>query len=264
MKSADAVKLAQAAMNEWGETLTVDGVPGPKTTAAMEKFDFFVTAQARKVEVPADGKITTGQDPDEGTEPWYRRMFNACLVDEGREAMLASAVRTINGGMGRYLTVANRLRAQNPELFAVILGIIHFKEASCDFRGVLHNGEKIVGTGKKTTIVPKGRGPFASWEDSAVDAIGEHGRWEKLLSNGSNDVGPILYAMERFNGTGYITGAGKAETSPYLWACSNVNDNFGKYVSDGKFSSTASTQSTPGGALLLKEFAKAGTVKVVS
>lgn len=202
--------------------------------------------------------ITTGSDPDEGTEPWYRRMFEACKVNPGKEAQLERTLATIERGMPRYREVAERLGAENVENFAWILGAIHFKEASCDFDGVLHNGEKIVGTGKKTSIVPKGRGPFSSWEDSAVDAIAiESSRWRKLVAGGA-DIGDILWALERFNGTGYITGAGRAETSPYLWACSNINDGRGKYVSDGKFDPTATTGATAGAALILKELARLG------
>ena len=159
------------------------------------------------------------------------------------------------------MTVATLLGAPKPELFAWILGAIHFKEASCSFKGCLHNGERIIGTGKKTTIVPIGRGPFATWEEAAVDAISMNPkRWEKLMG-GSTDIGDILYALERYNGTGYITGSGKAETSPYLWACSNINDGVGKYVSDGKFDSSASTGSSAGSALILKELFKAGKFK---
>lgn len=199
------------------------------------------------------GPLTTGQDPDEGTEPWYRKMFAACQVNADKKQQVANTLALVMQGYDRYLAVAKRLGAVMPENFAWILGAIHFKEASCNFAGVLHNGERIIGTGKKTSIVPIGRGPFATWEDAAVDAIGiESSRWKKLIQGGA-DIGDVLYALERYNGTGYITGAGKAENSPYLWACSNVNDGFGKYVSDGKFDANASTGSSAGAAVILKE-----------
>ena len=258
MNFQDLIKKLQSAMNAQGERLTVDGDPGPKTKAALSHFAVqIVLTPAKAPQVPG-GKVTTGVDSDEGTEAWYRRMFVACQVDPGKEQQLANTLKLIEKGMAQYREVAKRLGAKNPEQFAYILGAVHFKEASCDFRGVLHNGEKIVGTGKKTTIVPIGRGPFATWSDAAVDAIGiESKRWGNLV-NGSTDVGDILYALERYNGTGYISGAGKAETSPYLWACSNINDDRGKYVSDGKFDPNASTQSTCGAALILKTFFNQG------
>lgn len=256
-------RLIQIRLNEKGEKLTVDGEIGPVSQRALAKYD--VKLDVKRAERPAGpetGVLTTGQDPDEGTEPWYRRMFKACKVVEGKEAQLSKTMKLIESGMNHYFEVARRLGARDAQNFAYILGVIHFKEASCDFRGVLHNGEKIVGTGQKTTIVPKGRGPFATWSDAAVDAIGiESSRWKKLIA-GSQDVGDILYALERYNGTGYITGAGREENSPYLWACSNIGDGKGKYVSDGKFDPNASTQSTCGAALILKYFYKQGAFEV--
>lgn len=197
-------------------------------------------------------EITTGQDPDEGSIAWYRRMFLACQVLPEKSKQLKSTVELVESGLAKYLSVAKRLNALDPLNFAWVLGVIHFKEASCNFMGVLHNGEKIVGTDKKTSIVPIGRGPFKYWDDAAVDAIKMNPkRWDKLLK-GSKDIGEILYALERYNGTGYLTGSGKAENSPYLWACSNINDGAGKYVSDGKFDPMAKTGSTCGAALILK------------
>lgn len=256
-------RLVQKRINEQGESLTVDGDFGPVSQRALEKYDVKLDVKRSvDVESPPIGVITTGKDPDEGTEPWYRRMFAACKVVEGKEAQLANTIRTIEKGMDQYFDVARRLRARDVQNFAYILGAIHFKEASCDFRGVLHNGEKIVGTDKKTTIVPKGRGPFATWADAAVDAIGiESSRWKKLIE-GSQDIGDILYALERYNGTGYITGAGREENSPYLWACSNIGDGKGKYVSDGKFDSNASTGSSCGAALILKYVYDQGAFEV--
>lgn len=208
------------------------------------------------------GPVTTGSDPDEGTETWYRRMFEQCRVSPGKETQLKNSIALIHKGMPQYRDVSVRLGAEHVENFAWILGAIHFKEATCDFSGVLHNGERIIGTGRKTSLVPKGRGPFATWADAAVDAIAiESKRWAKLIA-GSNDIGDILWALERFNGTGYITGAGRAETSPYLWACSNINDGRGKYVADGHFDPSADTSKTVGAGLIIKDLSEAGLFKV--
>jgi lysozyme family protein len=265
MKFSDFIKDLQKAMNAQGEALEVDGDPGAKTRAALEEFDASLTVVKVGDEPsapPVDGPITTGQDADEGTAPWYRKMFARCKVSPGKESMLKSAVAQITRGMPQYREVAKRLGAEDVENFSFILGAIHFKEASCDFTGVLHNGERIIGTGKKTSLVPKGRGPFSSWADAAVDAIGiESTRWVKLLAN-EGDIGDVLWALERYNGTGYISGAGKTETSPYLWACSNINDGKGKYVADGHFDSGASTGATPGAALILKNLSESGLFKV--
>lgn len=110
-----------------------------------------------------------------------------------------------------------------------VLAVIHYREASCSFAGVLHNGERIIGTGRKTKLVPKGRGPFSTWEDAAVDALmncapyaGKNKDWS--LAN-------TLDMLERYNGLGYRK---KGIPSPYLWAGTDQYTS-GKYVADGKF-----------------------------
>lgn len=277
-ETSRAVGVLQEALNEKGANpkLKIDFGFGPVTRSAVSAFQKSnglagtgipgeKTMKLLGIEVESSPStiITTGQDPDEGTPPWYRRMFAACELDDGKDWQLKSAVNLVDRGLARYLDVSKRLgfSGEYQMLFAYILGALHFKEATCSFAGVLHNGEKIIGTGAKTRLVPKGRGPFSSWEDAAVDAINLNGsRWAKLRA-GSTDIGDILYAMERFNGPGYITGAGKAETSPYLWACTNINDGRGKYVRDGVFDSSAGTDEAMGAAMILKEFYKQGLFK---
>ena len=110
-----------------------------------------------------------------------------------------------------------------------VIAVIHYRESTNHFAGVLHNGQKIIGTGKKTTIVPKGRGPFSTWEDAAIDALmnchpyaGKNKDWS--LAN-------TLDLLERYNGLGYRK---KGLPSPYLWAGTDQYSK-GKYVADGKF-----------------------------
>lgn len=110
-----------------------------------------------------------------------------------------------------------------------VIGVIHYRESSGDFAGVLHNGQKIIGTGKVTTIVPKGRGPFATWEQAAIDALmncapfaGKNKDWS---------IAGTLDILERYNGLGYRK---KGLPSPYLWAGTDQYVK-GKYVADGKY-----------------------------
>lgn len=105
-----------------------------------------------------------------------------------------------------------------------MIAVIHMRENNCNFRGVLHNGELIVGTGKKTTLVPKGRGPFATFEEAAVDALKDYKAavW---------DVAQLAFKLEAFNGFGYRN---KGIPSPYLWGGSSVQMR-GKYVRDGVY-----------------------------
>jgi lysozyme family protein len=56
-----------------------------------------------------------------------------------------------------------------------MIAVIHVREAGEQDIGrwlcVLHDGEKIIGTGRTTQDVPKGRGPFHDWVSAAVDAL---------------------------------------------------------------------------------------------
>lgn len=110
-----------------------------------------------------------------------------------------------------------------------VIGVIHYRESSNDFGGVLHNGQKIIGTGKKTTLVPKGRGPFSTWEEAAIDALVNcH---PHLARNKDWSLGTTLDKLEAYNGLGYRN---KGLPSPYLWAGTDQYVK-GKYVADGKF-----------------------------
>lgn len=112
------------------------------------------------------------------------------------------------------------------------IAALHYRESSLDFRGVLHNGQRIIGTGKKTTWVPKGRGPFNSWEESAIDAL----KIKKYHQKTSWTMEECISRAERFNGLGYRR---RGEYSPYILAGTNFHDETGKYVSDGKYKKDA-------------------------
>lgn len=111
------------------------------------------------------------------------------------------------------------------------IGAIHMREASNNFKGVLHNGEQIIGTGRKTRMVPKGRGPFKTWADSAIDAL----KLKNLHKIKEWPVSRMAYEAERYNGFGYTK---RGINSPFLWAGSN-HEQRGKFIADGKFSKTA-------------------------
>lgn len=141
----------------------------------------------------------------------------------------ATAVaKTLIGNQARYLTVA---RQTGVPWF--VIAVIHQREAAGDFRGVLHNGERIIGTVRKTTLVPKGRGPFASWEASALDALVNCHPYAARNTDWS--IGATLTLLERYNGLGYFS---RGLASPYLWAGTDQYVK-GKYVRDGVFDANA-------------------------
>lgn len=188
-----------------------------------------------------------------GSVEWYRMAFDLCEVDKGYEAAVKSNVDLVLKGRETYERVEKVTGVP-----WYVIGAVHFKEASCNWLACLHNGERIIGTGKKTTIVPIGRGPFGSWLEAAIDAM----NGESLGKTKDWEIGNLLKCLERYNGTGYLNGAGKAENSPYLWARSSINDDKGKYVRDHVFDPEATTQKTTGAGLIIKELEKRGQIVV--
>jgi lysozyme family protein len=125
-----------------------------------------------------------------------------------------------------------------------VVACIHGLECGFDWGAALHNGDKIIGTGEKTTRVPAGRGPFATWEEAAEDAL----KYDKATEVPVWDVVNTLYFLELFNGTGYRKYHPEVK-SPYLWGMTNHHSK-GKYVSDGKFDSEAITKQAGAAAIL--------------
>ena len=120
----------------------------------------------------------------------------------------------------RYHVVSNETKIPEALIFA-----IHIRECSGDFKGCLANGERIIGTGKKTTLVPKGMGPYASWEESAIDELKRYSKPDQW------NFEEMLKFAEKYNGMGYYN---KGVASPYVLSWSNGYVK-GKYVADGKF-----------------------------
>jgi lysozyme family protein len=130
----------------------------------------------------------------------------------------------------------------------------HALEASFNFRAHLHNGDFPLTA--RTRQVPAGRPsqwlPPSDWESSAKDAL-------RLLGfTGQTDwsLERTLYRLEAYNGLGY---RGLGVPTPYLWSFSNHYER-GKFVADGKFSSTARSQQC-GAAVMLKLLTEAGEIE---
>jgi lysozyme family protein len=111
-----------------------------------------------------------------------------------------------------------------------IIAVIHEREASQSWKANLAQGDP---WNKVSIHVPAGRGPFASWEDAAVDALVNCP--PKAASWTDWTIGGALTLLEEYNGLGY---AARSKPSPYVWASTNQYVK-GKFVADGHYDPNA-------------------------
>lgn len=128
--------------------------------------------------------------------------------------------------------IANKLIAHKDRYLPVaaktgvpwhVIAALHERESDADFDTYLGNGEPLT---RKTKLVPKGRGPFASFEAGAIDALHVDGLDQ--ITDWSPER--VCFEFEVFNGFGY---RGQGINSPYLWSFSN-NYTRGKYTETPK------------------------------
>jgi lysozyme family protein len=155
----------------------------------------------------------------------YRRLWDTLTTRESHAAPAFVVARGILAAKSRYREVEEETGVP-----WFLVGMLHDRESGRDFATALHNGERIIGTGRRTRLVPAGRGPFQTWQEAAVDALELH----DLHEVPEWPLERIAYEAERFNGWGYIP---RNINSPYLWSGSN-HYRQGKYVADGQFSAS--------------------------
>jgi len=145
----------------------------------------------------------------------YTSLLSTMVVTRTSET--ATAAQKLMGYKARYGAVSAQTNVP-----IVLLATLHNRESDADFRTYLGNGEPL---NRVTRLVPKGRGPFPSWEAGAIDALKIDGlssvaewSWEKALYYGElwNGFGPRNHGIH----TGY------------LWSGTNHYTR-GKYVADG-------------------------------
>ena len=130
--------------------------------------------------------------------------------------------------------VASRLYSNKARFLAVtqlthvpwdVIAVIKEREAGADpdFLKFIGNGQFL---NHVTTIVPKGRGPFATWDEGAYDALVNCAPFASRWRDWS--IGGTLCLLEQYNGMGY---AMRDVPSPYIWSYSDQYTK-GKYDAD--------------------------------
>lgn len=145
---------------------------------------------------------------------------------------------------------------------------IHNLEGGQDLRNQILNGQE---WDRVTTIVPKGKGPFASFRESTEFALKDFSSPEgypglPLDKLDWNDPGEVAFALEAWNGFGYRLPIAAATTppnaDPYLWSGGVLDDGSpvymkGKLVSDNTFDPEAVSEQV-GGMVFLKALEASG------
>jgi lysozyme family protein len=178
----------------------------------------------------------------------YESLFLTCRVRDGelpwnerqswRDEVEDTVTNILRGGK-RYAAVGEPLGIP-----WYVVGILHSRESSSNFTRHLSNGDPL---SARTVNVPAGRPikgtPPFTWEEGAVDALAFDG----LDRNEDWSVAGTLFVFESYNGFGYRR---RRINSPYLWSFSQ-HFSAGKFVADGKFSTTAVDKQV-GAAVLLR------------
>lgn len=174
--------------------------------------------------------LTFAQPPNHDATQVSRWM--SAKVEARKQHSVDAVVRRITQNKARYKAV--EAKACVP--WFVIAGL-HNMEASGSFSCHLHEGSSLKW---RTKYVPKGRPktgtPPFTWEFSALDAL----LYDSMDKKNWQKLGAALSACEGYNGWG-VAKYHPTVPTPYLWAGTTI-ERPGKYVADGKWSSTARSQ----------------------
>ena len=160
-----------------------------------------------------------------------------------REGTIAWTLNYINRYKERYVQAAKYVSKELEEDIPwQLIGALHMRESGGDFDKQILNGQH---WNRRTTWVPRGLGPWNSWEESCVDAFRIKDRPDVW------NIANTLYFAERFNGMGYrMYHKERVGMSPYIAAFTQFYKG-GLYYSDGKFDSRRVAKGV-GVAMILK------------
>ena len=175
----------------------------------------------------------------------YARLWASMEIRPSKAADIEATASKIISRKTRYKAVQDETGVP-----WFVVGVIHAMEGGCDFATHLHNGDSLA---RRTVQVPAGRPkagtPPFSWKESACDAL----NMKSLGQIKDWSAERICYELERYNGWGYRTYHASV-LSPYLWSGTNHYSR-GKYIADGKWSSSA-VSGQSGAMAILKRMAE--------
>ncbi len=146
----------------------------------------------------------------------YARLWSTMLVKQDRAPTLDYIARRLIAGKARYQTVSAKTSVP-----WFVIALIHQMECGQDWTANIAQGDP---WNRRSVHEPKGRGPFNSWEDAAVDALAIDGT-DQVKAWG---IERLCYELEKYNGFG---SRARGIHTPYLWSYSNHYTR-GKYIAD--------------------------------
>jgi len=143
-----------------------------------------------------------------------QEMFNTMVIHPTAETAVIPIISKMKVNKDRYAAI-------KPPIPWHFIAVVHQMEAEQDFTKYLGNGQPL---SMVTTKVPKGRGPFDTFEAGAIDALEQRKLIELPVSYWNMDN--ELYELEGYNGYGYSLY--HHMPSPYVFAGTN-------YYTKGKY-----------------------------
>jgi lysozyme family protein len=177
------------------------------------------------------------------TKAGYASLWDAATVTPDKKAQAESLAKRIITDRSVFAEVE---AATGVPWYMV--GCLLYRESDLSLSTYLGNGQPF---DRVTTEVPAGRGPFATFQAGAIDALNHDGL--AGIAPADWTIERVLYWCERFNGQGYFS---KGGNSPYVWSWTSEYHG-GKFVRDGVYD--ASTWDVQAGcAAILKELEALG------
>jgi lysozyme family protein len=167
--------------------------------------------------------------------PEYAKQCDEMVINSSRVGEFNRLAQFAIDHKARYVAIE-----QKTDVPWWLIAVLHRRESDANFNTYLGNGEPL---NRVTQLVPRGRGPFPSFEAGAIDALHIDGL-DKVVPPWP--IEKALYYCELFNGAGYHN---RGLPSPYVWGGTN-QQRPGKFVSDGVFDPRA-MDSQPGCAPIL-------------
>jgi lysozyme family protein len=169
------------------------------------------------------------------------RRWNAMVVNSNAIIGLDRVARRLVVAKDTYFKVSAKTGVPWP-----VIAVIHEREASQRWNANLAQGDP---WNRRSVHIPRGQGPFSSWEAAAINALKNSPPY--IARNEDWSIGNTLAKLEEYNGLGYYR---RGKPSPYIWSKTNQY-KMGKYIADGVYSPTT-VDSQNGCAALLARMMK--------